>query len=44
LPLVDLVEVFGLEPDPAYYLPDGLHPNPAGQEIMFDAVLAALPW
>lgn len=44
LPLVDLVEVFGLDPDPAYYLPDGLHPNPAGQEIMLDAVLAALPW
>lgn len=44
LPLVDLVEVFGLEPDPAYYLPDGLHPNAAGEELMLHAVLAALPW
>ena len=42
LPVVDLVETFGLNPDPAYYLPDGLHPNPDGHEVIVDAVLTAL--
>ena len=39
---VDLMAVFGLDPEPAYILPDGLHPNPAGQQIIAEQVLLAL--
>lgn len=40
--LVDLVHAFGLDPDPALLLPDGLHPGPAGQQLMVESVLRAL--
>jgi lysophospholipase L1-like esterase len=42
LPLIDLFETFGAYPDPAYFLADGLHPNPAGHKIIVQKVLAAL--
>ncbi len=42
LPLVDLVELLGHKPDPALYVADGLHPGPAGQIIILEAVLRTL--
>jgi len=42
LPLVDLMELFGDAPDPEFYLPDGLHPGPAGQVLILEAVLRTL--
>lgn len=42
LPCADLYTLFGPEPDPALYLPDGLHPNFAGQQRVLRAVLRAL--
>ncbi len=42
LPLVDLIELFGDAPDPDLYLPDGLHPGPAGQALILEAVLRTL--
>jgi lysophospholipase L1-like esterase len=42
LPLVDLVELFGDFPDPELYLPDGLHPGPAGHELILEALLRTL--
>ena len=42
LPVVDLVQVFGLNPAPDLFLLDGLHPNPAGHQIMLRHVLRAL--
>ncbi len=42
LPFVDLVELFGVSPDPRLYLPDGLHPNPDGQALILEAVLRAM--
>lgn len=39
LPCVDLMRVFGINPDPALYLPDGLHPNFAGQQLIVREVL-----
>jgi lysophospholipase L1-like esterase len=42
LPLVDLVRVFSLNPDPGLYLTDGLHPSPAGQQLILKQVLQVL--
>lgn len=42
LSFVDLVSVLGLNPDPALYLPDGLHPNPAGHQVIVRHVLRVL--
>ncbi len=42
LPLVDLMSAFTLQPDPALYLPDGLHPNPAGQRLILEQLLHSL--
>lgn len=39
---VDLVDVFGVTPDPAMYLDDGLHPNAAGHAVLVAAVLRTL--
>jgi lysophospholipase L1-like esterase len=41
-PCVDLVSAFGMTPDPALYLPDGLHPNFEGQELILREVLSTL--
>jgi lysophospholipase L1-like esterase len=41
-PLVNLQAVFGLPPDPALLLPDGLHPSLAGQTAIVRAVVEAL--
>jgi acyl-CoA thioesterase I len=40
-PFVDLVRLFGDRPDPALYLPDGLHPGPAGHLLIAREVLRA---
>ncbi|MEA3336034.1 MAG: GDSL-type esterase/lipase family protein [Chloroflexota bacterium] len=37
--VVDLFAIFGPDPDPDYFLPDGLHPNRAGHEIIAERVL-----
>jgi acyl-CoA thioesterase-1 len=42
LPSVDLVSVFGRSPDPALYLADGLHPNPAGHRLILTTMLREL--
>jgi len=42
LPLVDLVRVFTLNPDPSLYLADGLHPSLAGQQVILTQVLQAV--
>ncbi len=42
VPLVDLVSLFTLNPDPALYVPDGLHPGPAGHRIIIENVLKAV--
>jgi lysophospholipase L1-like esterase len=39
---VDMVHAFGPDPDPALYLPDGLHPGPEGQLLILREVLRAL--
>jgi len=41
-PLVNLQNVFGLPPDPALLLPDGLHPSLEGQIAIVRAVVEAL--
>lgn len=38
VPVVDLMERFGTDPDPALYL-DGLHPGPAGHRLIVHAIL-----
>ncbi len=46
IPCVDLFSVFGMNPDAAWYVADGLHPNFLGQQHIARAllrVLAALP-
>jgi lysophospholipase L1-like esterase len=40
--LVNLQDVFGLPPDPALLLPDGLHPSLAGQTAIVRAVVETL--
>jgi len=42
VPLVDLVSRFTLNPDPALYVPDGLHPGLAGHQIIIEKVLQAV--
>lgn len=42
LPVVDLMALFGPDPDPDLYL-DGLHPAPAGHRLILQAVLDSLP-
>lgn len=42
IPLVDLVSLFTVKPDPALYCPDGLHPGPAGHRLMIEQVLKAI--
>ena len=42
LVLVDLIHLFGDAPDPDLYLPDGLHPGPAGHREILKAVLQTL--
>ncbi|HEX9117408.1 MAG TPA: GDSL-type esterase/lipase family protein [Anaerolineae bacterium] len=39
LPCVDLVAGFGPAPDPALYLPDGLHPGPSGHRMILERFL-----
>jgi lysophospholipase L1-like esterase len=39
VPLIDLCALFSLTPDPALYLPDGLHPGPAGHALIIEQVL-----
>jgi lysophospholipase L1-like esterase len=41
-PIVDLQTLFGLPPDPALLLPDGLHPSLAGQIEITRAVVETL--
>jgi lysophospholipase L1-like esterase len=41
-PLVNLQDLFGLPPDPALLLPDGLHPSLAGQTAIVRAVVETL--
>lgn len=38
---VDLRQALGSPPDAALYCPDGLHPNAAGEWLMFEQMLAA---
>ncbi len=40
--VVDLMAAFGLDPDPTLFLPDGLHPNPAGHQIIAEHTLFVL--
>lgn len=42
IPLVDLVGAFTTNPDPALYCPDGLHPGPAGHQIIIEHVLDSI--
>ena len=42
LPFIDLFSALGSSPDPVHYLPDGLHPGPAGHEIIARHVLQTL--
>ncbi|MFN8457784.1 MAG: GDSL-type esterase/lipase family protein [Anaerolineae bacterium] len=42
LPLVDLFTTFSATPDPTLYLPDGLHPGPAGQRLILEQLLYSL--
>ena len=42
IPLVDLVSLYTTKPDPALYCPDGLHPGPAGHQILIKHVLDSI--
>jgi acyl-CoA thioesterase-1 len=42
VPLIDLVSLFGMQPDPALYCPDGLHPGPAGHQLIIEQVLKTI--
>lgn len=42
LPLVDLVTLFGGEPDPSLYSPEGLHPAPQGHRLIVREILKTL--
>lgn len=42
IPLVDMVELFTTKPDPGLYCPDGLHPGPAGHQIIIEQVIKAI--
>lgn len=42
IPLVDLVALYTLNPDPVLYVPDGLHPGPLGHQILIEKALDAV--
>ena len=42
LPCVDLMAAFGPNPDPSFYLPDGLHLGPTGQQVILEQLLKAI--
>ena len=42
VPLIDFVALFGMKPDPTLYCPDGLHPGPAGHQLIIEQVLNAI--
>jgi acyl-CoA thioesterase I len=42
LTFVDFYSIFGDTPNPTLYLEDGLHPNPAGHELMLSRLLLTL--
>ncbi|RME42171.1 MAG: hypothetical protein D6791_18355 [Chloroflexi bacterium] len=42
LPCVDLFSLLGPAPNPAWYLPDGLHPNAEGHRLILREVLKVL--
>jgi lysophospholipase L1-like esterase len=42
VPFVNLMALFGPSPDPDLYVVDGLHPGPAGQQLILEAVLRTL--
>lgn len=42
LPVVDLFDAFGSNPQPTLYLADGLHPNALGQQLILKQVLQAI--
>lgn len=42
LPFVDLMSLFGHQPDPTLYVADGLHPGPAGQQLIVATILQTL--
>jgi acyl-CoA thioesterase I len=42
VPLIDLVSLFTVKPDPALYMPDGLHPGPAGHQQIIERVLDSI--
>lgn len=42
IPLVDLVSLYSTKPDPVLYCPDGLHPGPAGHQILIEHVLDSI--
>jgi acyl-CoA thioesterase I len=42
VPWVDLMNLFGSGPDPTLYLPDGLHPAPAGHILILQRLLETL--
>lgn len=42
LPFVDLMSLFGRQPDPTLYVADGLHPGPAGQQLILATILQTL--
>lgn len=42
IPLVDLVALYTVNPDPALYLPDGLHPGALGHRILIENALHAV--
>ena len=42
LPLVNLMDAFGVDPPSSLYLSDGLHPGPLGQQIILKQLLNAI--
>jgi acyl-CoA thioesterase-1 len=42
LPLVNLMDTFGMNPPASLYLPDGLHPGSAGQQLILRQLLKAI--
>jgi lysophospholipase L1-like esterase len=42
VPLVDLVSLFGSEPDPGLYTPEGLHPGPQGHRLIVGELLRVI--
>ncbi len=42
VPVIDLMSIFTLNPDPALLLPDGLHPGPSGHRIIIEKLLKTI--